>query len=261
MKKTTLTMLGLIGSLCTASFAGDKVDIPPPVEKPQYEWSKFALGVSYVYQQQDYRLTGVDFTLPPLAPSLPLGPSSIQSIENTADSLLLNFSYTPYPFVTFFALGGRVDGSVDVGIAPPIGDVSVDYDGWVYGGGMRLSYAYKHYFATLTGSYTHASLDYAEIDTLVVVPRVGIYNEKGALWIGAQYQRTEHTQSGNISLTMLTPGGPMTLPVDFTVDLEDEDNWNFLVGGSWNFTEHLSLTVEVGFADRKQALIALEKKF
>lgn len=260
MKTPLVVLLGFTGSLFSTAFAGDKIDTPIPAD-PGYQWSKFALGISYVHQEQDYRLTDVKFTLPPLAPPLPLGPEAVRDIENSADTLLLNFSYTPYPFVTFFAIGGRVDGKVDVGITPPIGDVSVDYDGWVYGGGMTLSYAYKHYFATVTGSYSHASTDRAEIDTLVVVPRVGIFNEKGALWIGAQYQRTEHTQSGNIDLTINTLAGPMTFPVDFTVDLEDEDNWNLLVGGRWNMTEDLSLTVEVGFADRKQALIALEKKF
>lgn len=252
-------MLGLLGSLGTTIHAGEEIEIPATGAQPQYEWSKFALGVSYVYQQQDYKLKDTDFTLPPvmLPPGLALDESAVNGIENTANSLLLKFSYTPYPFVTFFAIGGRVDGEVDVSLVPPLGDVTVDYDGWVYGGGMTLSYAYKHYFATLTGSYTVASLDDADIDTLVISPRIGVFNEKGALWVGAHYQRTEHTQSGNINLAL----GMIPLPVSFNVDLEDEDNWNFLVGGRWNFTEDLSITAEVGFADRKQFLLSLEKQF
>ncbi|MCP5537344.1 MAG: hypothetical protein H7A51_14070 [Akkermansiaceae bacterium] len=260
MKMNATVMLGVVGALASSSFAGDKVDIPLPEEKPAYEWSKFALGISYVYQQQDYRLTGADFTLPVgvvLPPMFPLDERAVTDIENTADTMVLKFSYTPYPFVTFFAIGGRVDGTVDVSLVAPIGDVSVDYDGWVYGGGMTLSYAYKHYFASLTGSYTFASLDEAEIDTLVILPKVGVFNEKGALWVGAQYQRTEHTQAGNINLSL---GGP-SFPVSFNVDLEDQDNWNFLVGGRWNFTDDLSITAEVGFADRKQLLVYLEKTF
>lgn len=260
MKKSIAVMLGCVGALGTSSFAGDDVDIPLPVEKPVYEWSKFALGISYVYQQQDYKLTGADFTLPlgvRLPPTFPLDERAVNDIENTADSLLLKFSYTPYPFVTFFAIGGRVDGTVDVNLVSPIGDVSVDYDGWVYGGGVTLAYAYRHYFATLTGSYTFASTDQADIDTLVVLPKMGVFNEKGALWVGAQYQKTEHSQAGNINLSL---GGP-SVPVTFSIDLEDQDNWNFLVGGRWNFTDDLSITAEVGFADRRQYLIYLEKQF
>ena len=119
---------------------------------------------------------------------------------------------------------------------------------------MTLSYAYQHYFSTLTASYTYADIDDAQIETLVVTPKVGIFNERGALWIGAQYQRTEHSQSGSINL-------PPLGAVSFNVDLEDEKNWNYLVGGRWNFSEDLSVTAEVGFADRKQFLFSLEKKF
>lgn len=193
-----------------------------------------------------------------MAPPVPLGPEVVRNIENTADSLLLKFSYTPYPFVTFFAVGGRVDGHVDVSIIPPIGDITVDYDGWVYGGGMALSYAYRHYFATVTGSYTMASLNRAEIDTLVVLPRVGLFNEKGAVWLGAQYHRTEHSQSGSLSLAL---PGPTILPVSFNVDLEDEAAWSTVVGGRWNFADDRSLTVEAGVSGRKQVMVFLERKF
>ena len=152
-------------------------------------------------------------------------------------------------------MGGRVDGSVDVSVIPPIGDIAVDYDGWVYGGGVTLSYAHKHYFATVTGAYTVASLDDADIDTLIILPKVGVYNEKGALWIGAHYQCTEHSQAGAINVPAL--GGLVT----FDFDLEDEHNWSCLVGGRWNFNEDLSITAELGFSDRKQFLISLERKF
>jgi len=246
-------MLGVAGSLTALSYAEDIVDVSLPVEKPQYEWSKFALGVTYVYQQQDYELTSASFTLPV---PFPLPPNAVQGIENTADTFTLKFSYTPYPFVTFFAVGGRVDGTVEVSVINPIGDITVDYDGWVYGGGVTLSYAYKHYFATVTGAHTVASLDDADIDTLVILPKVGVFNEKGALWIGAQYQRTEHSQAGAINVAAL--GGGL---VTFDVDLEDEHNWNYLVGGRWNFTEDLSITAELGFSDRKQFLLSLERKF
>lgn len=253
MKKPILPALSAAClSLTLPAFAGEPA--PVPAAPAEYQWSKFALGISYVYQQQDYKLTDVSFTLPPLAPPLPLGPGSVRKIENTAETFLLRFSYTPYPFVTFFAHAGRVSGDVEVGIAPPVGDIKVDYDGLVYGGGVTLNYAYRHWFASLTGSYTVADLDDASIDTLVVTPKVGVFNDCGAIWIGAQYQRTEHSQSGSIALP---PLGQVT----FDVDLEDRKNWGWLVGGRYNISDNLSLTAEVGFADRKQVIVSLEKKF
>ena len=226
--------------------------IPTELEKHQYEWSKFALGITYVYQQQDYRLTDAKFTLPTGFP--PMGLDAVNSIENTADAFLLQFSYTPYPFITFFTNIGRINGEVDVSLVAPIGDINIGYEGWIYGGGIALSYAHKHYFATLVGAYTYADLDDAEINTFVVTPKIGIFNDRGALWIGAHYQYTEHSQTGTINL-------PQIGSISFNVDLEDDKNWNYLVGGRWNFTEDMSLTMEAGFADRKQLIISLEKKF
>lgn len=44
-----LFLLGGVVSLNGSAWAGDQVEIPVEVEKPQYEWSKFALGIAYVY--------------------------------------------------------------------------------------------------------------------------------------------------------------------------------------------------------------------
>ena len=255
MKKNILLLI-LVAcvTLGAPAMAGEPVVSTTPTPAPAYQWDKFAIGISYAYQQQDYELTDVSFTLPPMAPPLGLGPESVREIENTADSFLLKFSYTPYPFVTFFALVGHVDGEVDVAIAPPVGGVSVDYDGIFYGGGATLNYAYEHYFVSVTGTYTVANVDDANIDTLVVSPKIGIFNDRGAIWVGAHYQSTEHSQSGSIALP---PLGQVT----FDVDLEDEENWSWLVGGRINLSEDLSLTLEAGFGDRKQAIVSLERKF
>ncbi|MFK7909729.1 MAG: hypothetical protein AB8F34_03920 [Akkermansiaceae bacterium] len=255
MKKNTLLAIASVFLLqCIPAHADGSAVAPVSQAPSEYQWSKFSLGVSYVNQQQDYELNDVSFRLPPMAPMLGLGSNSVSDIENTAETYLLRFSYTPHPLVTFFAVAGHVDGEVDVSIVPPVGDITVDYDGIVYGGGVTLNYAYRQFFVSLTGSYTIADLDDADIDTLVVSPKIGMFNDRGAIWIGAQYQRTEHSQSGSIGLP---PLGQVT----FNVDLEDEKNWGWLVGGRLNLSDDLALTLEAGFADRKQVLVSLEKKF
>ena len=102
MKKTTLVLLGFVGSFAASSYAEDVVDVPLLVEKPQYEWSKFALGVTYVYQEQDYKLTNASFTLPV---PFPLPPNAVQGIENTADTFTLNFPTHLTPLSPFLPWG------------------------------------------------------------------------------------------------------------------------------------------------------------
>lgn len=182
--------------------------------------------------------------------------SLIEGIENHAETVTLKADYSPFPFLSVYAIGGHLDGYVDVDLADGFDDLTVDYEGWLYGGGATLSAAVGSVFASLTAIYTHADLDGgdAEIDTLIVSPKIGIHGPRGALYTGAHYQDTTHRQSGTITVEPLGDIG-------FDIELEDAENWSWIVGGRLNLTERLFLSAEGGFGERTHGLASIGIRF
>jgi len=182
--------------------------------------------------------------------------SLIEGIENHAETATLKLDYSPAPFLSVFAIGGRLDGYVDVDLADPFEDLRVDYEGWLYGGGATLAVGHGIFFTSLTGIYTHADLEdgNAEIDTLIVTPKVGIHGKRGALYTGAHYQQTSHKQQGTMNVDPLGA-------INFDIELEDAENWNWIVGGRLNVTDRIFLSAEGGFGERTQALVSVGVRF
>jgi hypothetical protein len=144
-----------------------------------------------------------------------------------------------------------------------------DYEGDVYGIGFVLAGGFRQFWGTVDVNFNRAELDgsASEIDTVTVTPRIGINGEvgglKGSLWIGSMHQDVEENQIGQIETSVpdLGAGGSGTVPVSWDVLLEQKNEWNFLVGGSLNLTEHLDIAVEGGFGDREQVMGSLTFRF
>lgn len=182
--------------------------------------------------------------------------SSVKSIENTVHTATMRLGFSPARFLNIFAVGGRVDGEVDVSLVDPFGDLTVGYEGWVYGAGGTVMVGTDRVFASFTGVYTIADLSEgdSQIETWVLTPKIGVHGERGALWVGMHHQSTAHTQSGTFEFDPLGP-------VDYDITLADETNWNYLVGGRLNIGERCYVILEGGFGDRTQALVSVGMEF
>lgn len=241
-----------------------------PLEYPELPLP-FGAGIWYFGQEQDYAITGLrasafGFPIPGF------DETAISRIENRVDQFNFKADYWLLPWLNIHGMVGTASGEAVATLSPAIQqgfgltDFRVGYDALVYGGGITLAAGHKNFFATLTTEYTWGDVDMEDgagltlndpngIETLVVTPKIGVHGKKGAIWVGAYYQYTEHTQTG----TFILPG---PLPVDFSADVEDKSPWNPVIGGEYYFNEQWSLTLEYGFGDdRHQSLIGLTHRF
>lgn len=231
----------------------------------------FGAGFWYFAQEQDYSVTGLQAT----AFGFPIpgfDDSAISRIENRVDQFNFKADYWVLPWLNIHGIVGNASGEASATLSPAIQrgfgltDFTVDYDALVYGGGITLAAGHECFFTTITAQYTWGDVDMEDgagltlndpngIETLVIIPKIGIHGKKGAVWVGTYYQHTEHTQTG----TFILPG---PLPVDFAASVEDKTPWNPVIGGEYYFNEHWSLSIEYGFGDdRRQGIVGLTRRF
>ena len=271
-----LSQLLLIAPVC----AGIGAAVPPGPSVPANGCADivgglplpFGVSVFYMHQEADYDVTRLHAS----AFGYPLsgiGPSAITHIHNDVDEVNVKLDWWAQPWLNFHGIFGWVDGTADAGLALPpnlsqmLGGMKgfkVDYNGIVYGGGMTLAAGYKNFFASVTGNYTWADVDLQggarlalndanNIGTLVITPKVGWLFDQGAVWVGAFYQSTEHTQYGSFNSTMG--------PINFNATVKDANPWDFIMGGEYKITNHWILTGEVGLGGREQVLVGTTYRF
>ena len=242
MKKTAQICLLLIALLAVAdticaeeqqpllplgrSWAGDQ-ELPLP----------FGLGVTYYWQQQDYTLARLTANVG----NTPLNfvhPDGIDVANRTAEEHVKCDAWL-LPFLNVFGMIGAVEARTEVRFGGPIASamgtnsLSLDYSGTVFGGGATLAAGVRRLFGVVTATYTATSLKQtdASVNAWVVTPRVGVSFPEfcGArtlsMYAGAMYQKTDERHSG----TMVVPG---IGSVEYDVDLQEKDEWNYLAGVS-----------------------------
>jgi len=230
---------------------GSKVDpgrLPRPV----------GIGLTLYDQSQDYDVTALSFNVPGIS----IDPGSDLEIDNKLQEVNLKIDYWLLPYLNVFGLIGNLDGKTKVDLSRadlpiPLSRLTIDYDGEVYGGGVTLSAGSDHFFGSLTGIYTETDLSGefdSSVEALVITPKVGLYGRRGAFWIGAMYQDASESHAGTV-------GVPFIGAVDFAVELEEQDAWNFLVGMSGALSEHWFLELEGGVAGRLTSSISITYRF
>jgi hypothetical protein len=217
------------------------------------------LGLTFYNQTQPYQIDSLEVQFPGLDPSL------LQDFEvaNETTSYHIRLDYWVLPFLNIFGMVGNIDSStpiglsgLDIGLPFAIKDLTVSLDGTVYGGGLVLAVGGEKWFATVAADITETDLDVADssVSAWVVTPKVGLRLSRGAVWIGAMYQRAEEEHRGVFEL-------PFVGQIPFQVKLRELEPWNYTIGGTAGLGEHWVLILQGGFGDRKSALATIEYRF
>ena len=200
------------------------------------------------------------------------------------DSVQLKLDAWIFPFMNVFTMLGRVDGKapLDVildgnGMLDQIGiscsgplpnplcaklqdqtitlPIEAPYSGNTYGVGTVLAGGWNNWLVAIPMSFTYADMDTTNTEgiSITITPRVGRtlnLNKWGnlSLFAGGNYFDTELTITGSIGIEGLT--------IDYTVEQENEDKWNLLIGGHWDINERWSWSAEYnGFIGSRDAFI------
>jgi hypothetical protein len=190
------------------------------------------------------------------------------------------------PFANIYGILGYIDGeaeldvnlpgiTIDVPVHGPITILDpntitfdIDYSGTTVGGGITLAGGYKNFFGSLDANYTHTDIDVVDgdIDTLTISPRLGVLIDPAAVkgsfafWVGAMYMDYKQTVADSVNLKELDPKAPAVV-LDFEIDIENEEPWNFLIGGQWEITKRWQMLVEGGVGNRQQIIFGTMFRF
>ncbi len=232
---------------------GDR-ELPPP----------WGIGIDYYTMDQDYSIDELTFRLPGV--SLP-DTSSI-TVTNDVQHYDFKADVWLFPFLNVFALVGHVESDTVVDLTktpivglppgfPGLGKLAIRTDGTVLGVGGTLAYGGDNWFTSVTFSYTDTDLggDFdSSAETFTAQPRIGMIRGPWIAWVGALYIDVEEKHSGTINL-------PGLGAVEFAAVLGAQDEWNSAVGVRHQFSEKTSLSLEVGFGDRKHTLFNFNWRF
>jgi hypothetical protein len=247
----------------------------------------FGIGIDYFNISQPYQIDSLSVCeldpclsiLGGLLPSLS-GATGIV-VENDAENIDLKLDLWLFPFLNIFGVYGQIDGrttvdlrNVGVLLPPSLEVLNIGYDGDVYGGGVVLAVGGDKWFASLTATITDTSLSGtsgstidSSVEATTIQPRIGVRaTETTEVWIGGYFIDAEEKHRGSIDFTLglLAPPGvpPSTVvPIDFGVNLSQQEDFNFSIGLHSMFSEHWEATVEVGGGDRNTALANLTYRF
>lgn len=218
----------------------------------------YGIGVTLYNQNQDYRLDHLALGIPGFD-NLPL---ERLAIDNRITDYDVQFDAWLLPFLNVFGLIGNLDGHTSVDFSKlslpfPLGRISIDYSGEVYGGGLTLAAGGDVWFTSLTGVMTSSNLhgDFnSSANSLVIMPRLGLHDERGSIWVGAMFLDTTEKHSGIITL-------PFIGPVPFDVHLKEKNQWNGLAGIHAELAKHWTMELEGGFGQRQSASATVAWRF
>lgn len=247
--------------------AGDR-ELPKP----------YGVGITFYHQRQDYQLRDLRVNLPSCMPGGGCGAFQMAGIspeevgrldsENRINEINVKLDLWALPFLNVFGLLGYIDGRTEIHMPEAVvgrvgfDKISVDYDGPVYGGGATLAGGYSNYFFTLTSVYTYARPGASDtvVESWVVMPRVGVSFEQGKrlpalnVWVGAMYQDVDEQNEGSITM-------PFFGEVEYDVRLEQEKDWNYLLGLRASLGDNWSAQIEGGFGDRRSVSVGTTYRF
>lgn len=232
----------------------------------------FGIGIDYFSMDQPYQIDSLSFTAPPTFPLPPITNVATIIVNSEIENVDLKVDVWLLPFLNIFGIYGRIDGQTTVDLSrtgvllpPSFQRLNITYDGDVYGGGVVLAVGGDRWFASVTGTFTDTSLSgdfQSSVDATTIQPRLGFrIAESTEIWLGGYFIDAEESHSGtiNVDLGIFGPGAP--IPIDFAVNLSQQEDFNFSYGLHTMFSDSWEATVEVGRGDRNTALANLTYRF
>lgn len=215
---------------------------------------------------------------------------SFDNAVSRSSSANLKLDAWLFPFMNVFALLGRVEGTADLdvfldgnlmldqlgidcsGMGPPnplclvledqtiLLPIRTTFEGNTYGLGTTLAGGWSDWFVAVPMSFTYADMVGTSTNgvSLTFTPRAGRLVGLGpygdlALFAGGNYLDTQLEVEGTAFLPV--PDGP-GLGIDYTIEQQNEDRWNLVLGGNWTITRRLALSLEYnGFIGSRESLI------
>ena len=231
----------------------------------------YGVGADYYYQRQGYDIKSMSLSMPPQV-FAQLPPAAVGALQNPALANVVQVKARVneadgkvdawlFPFLNVFALGGYVAEHTTVSGIPVLNQLTIDENGYIFGGGMTLAGSVGQLWGSVMIAETYADLSHNDswIRAWVVSPKVGLqldapWGEKGLnVWVGGMFQRADEDHSGTYGTVL----GPLT----YNVKLQEEEAWNFLFGASVNLCQHWQASVEAGVGQRQQVDASLGYRF
>ena len=249
----------------------------------------YGIGLTYARVDQEMTLTDLEVGINGNAKE-PFEFVSFDNASSENDSFNIKLDAWLFPFMNVFGMIGTIDGKAPLDVIldgndmldhleidcsggpgplqnPLCGllededytlEIEANFTGTTYGIGTVLAGGWNNWFVTLPISFTYADMDDTNTDgwATTVTPRGGYVFNLGRAGNIAAYG------GGNYLYTDLTITGTVTSPedaleIDYTIDQKNKDEWNLLVGGSWDINKRWSISAEYnGFIGSREAFIA-----
>ncbi len=133
--------------------------------------------------------------------------------------------------------------------------VKLDFHGDLLGYGTTIAGGYGDFFGMFDVNYSEADINISRDKSKQTVysgrigwsGKMGYWN--GQMWVGGMKQDIEQT------LNIILPD----VPIEVVIDQSASSPYNYLVGGSWNISQHWQVILESSFlfSDRQQFMAQL----
>lgn len=261
--------------------AQDVIDLGFDLPKP------FGLSLTYNTMQHDLALDnlkvdirrGTDFPGQPQ----PVKAARFDDVRDDNQSTLLRFDAWLLPFLNLFAIAGSIEGRTDLGLTVDLNrqfplscsgtcpvinsNGSASYKGTTYGLGFNLAAGYKNMFGVLNATYNRSDVDIApgaKITSLNISPRIGLNSTVGqwgnlATYVGLtylSYQLDIEDQITIQSVALVPVIGSDRIIIDYSIEANEQRNWNALVGANWDVSPSWSVQAELHGGGLRQQFIS-----
>jgi hypothetical protein len=268
--RTLLLALLLLAPLTTAAqeseSSGGPLFMKHLVDEGDF-FEPWGVGLDFFTMDQDYDIKTMKLDVPLLGGEIDIDPSQVQ-VSNKLQHYDLKLDAWITPFLNVFGLIGRVDADtlVDIGsvVVPGLGSLPafpVTYDGTVWGLGANFIYGTDRWFGALNTTWTKSNLsgDFdSSVKSFTIQPRVGLIKNQWTMWVGGMWLDTEEKHKGTFNLDI---AGAPPIPVNFEVELETMDKWNYAAGVGYIFSPKATITFEYGFGNRTHTLFNFTYRF
>ncbi len=229
----------------------------------------WGIGIDFYTMDQEYDIESLVLDIPDIS----LDDTSLLYVTNEVQHFDIKLDAWILPFLNVFGIIGHIESDTVVdlsradvqGLPFPLGKLPISTDGTVKGLGFTLAYGKNNFFATLTTTITETDLSGnfdSSVDSTTVQPRIGIVRGPWQFWAGGLFLDTEERHIGQVDLPLaVVDGVPTLVPVPFDVLLGGADDWNTALGARHVFSEHASLSFEIGFGDRDHTLFNYTYRF